>query len=345
MSAITVILLLGVAIGVILALTGAGGGILAVPALVFGTHASVAEAGPVGLLAVGLAAALGAALGLRAGTVRYKAALLIAAAGIVCSPFGLWLAQRTPNRPLSIVFAGVLLFVAWRMWQRACVNAAQLAGRDGAECGEGSAGDGDGGKLNAGSNSGGDVGSAGNADIGSGIGCGGGIGRGSDIGHGGDIGRGRRTAYATAATGPARADSRPPPPCRLAANGKLIWTAPCARALALSGMVAGGLSGLLGVGGGFVMIPALQRFTDLNPQSVVATSLAVIALVSTSGVAVSAASGHLPWLVALPFSAGALAGMMGGRMLAARLAGPRLQQGFALLAAAVAAIMLAKAAL
>src|SRR5471032_752996 len=271
MSAMSVVLLLGFAIGIVLALTGAGGGILAVPALVFGTHASVAEAGPVGLLAVGLAAALGAILGLRAGTVRYKAALLIAGVGVVCSPVGLWLAQRTPNRPLAVVFAGVLLFVAYRTWQRARAPAPPLA-------------------------------------------------RVSDA-------------------------HRPPPPCRLSSKGKLIWTAPCARALALSGMVAGGLSGLLGVGGGFVMIPALQRYTDLSMQSVVATSLAVIALVSTSGVVVSAAAGHLPWMVALPFSAGALAGMLGGRLVAARLAGPRLQQGFALLSAGVAAAMLVKAAL
>ncbi|EGH49653.1 hypothetical protein PSYPI_47603, partial [Pseudomonas syringae pv. pisi str. 1704B] len=37
--------------------------------------------------------------------------------------------------------------------------------------------------------------------------------------------------------------------------------------------------GLLGVGGGFVIIPALTRYSDLNMKSVVATSLAVIALV------------------------------------------------------------------
>src|SRR5471030_1872777 len=270
MSAMSVVLLLGFAIGIVLALTGAGGGILAVPALVFGTHASVAEAGPVGLLAVGLAAALGAILGLRAGTVRYKAALLIAGVGVVCSPVGLWLAQRTPNRPLAVVFAGVLLFVAYRTWRRACAPASASASFDA---------------------------------------------------------------------------PRPPPPCRLSKQGKLVWTAPCARALALSGVAAGGLSGLLGVGGGFVMIPALQRYTELSMQSVVATSLAVIALVSTSGVVVSAASGHLPWMVALPFSAGALAGMLGGRMVAARLAGPRLQQGYALLSAGVAAAMLVKAAL
>lgn len=43
----------------------------------------MAEAGPgpIGLLAVGLAATLGAVMGLKNGTVRYKAALLIAGAG------------------------------------------------------------------------------------------------------------------------------------------------------------------------------------------------------------------------------------------------------------------------
>lgn len=258
--------LLGLVIGIILALTGAGGGILAVPALVFGAHQSVAQAGPVGLLAVGMAAALGAVLGLRAGTVRYRAALLISAAGMALSPLGLWLAQRIENRWLTLVFAMVLLFVAYRTYRQANTPASLS----------------------------------------------------SD-------------------------DAMGMPPCiRDADTGRFKWTAPCARALALSGGVAGVLSGLLGVGGGFVMVPALRRYTDLAMQSVVATSLAVIALVSMTGVVSSAAAGTLNWSVAMPFSAGALAGMAGGRLIAARLAGPLLQQGFAIVSAMVAAGMMAK---
>ncbi|EPN38804.1 membrane protein, partial [Pseudomonas syringae pv. actinidiae ICMP 19096] len=53
---------LGVIIGAVLALTGAGGGILAVPLLVFGLGLTIVEAAPVGLLAVGLAAGVGAVL-------------------------------------------------------------------------------------------------------------------------------------------------------------------------------------------------------------------------------------------------------------------------------------------
>ena len=46
-------------------LTGGGGGILAVPLLVFGIHLTILEASPVALLAVGTAAAVGAFFGLR----------------------------------------------------------------------------------------------------------------------------------------------------------------------------------------------------------------------------------------------------------------------------------------
>lgn len=260
-----IVLLLGLTVGVILALTGAGGGIIAVTLLVFGAGLSMAEAGPIGLLAVGLAATLGAVMGLKNGTVRYKAALLIATAGIICSPLGLWLAQRTPNRPLTIMFACVLMYVAFRVFKRSLP-----------------------------------------------------------------------TSKAPVAT--------KPPPCVLdTQRGKLNWTAPCAWALTVSGVVAGGLSGLLGVGGGFVMVPALQRYTNLTAQSVLATSLAVIALVSMSGVAASSAAGHLQWAVALPFSLGALFGMACGRLIAARLAGPHLQRGFAIVSMLVAVALLVKA--
>lgn len=260
---------LGLVVGVVLALTGAGGGILAVPLLVFGMQMGVAQAGPIGLLAVGMAAALGAVLGLREGIVRYRAAMLIAAAGMLLSPIGLWLAHRLDNRWLSILFAMILLLVAFRTFRQAT-----------------------------------------------------------------------RPPVAV----PANVHSLHP--CkRDGATGRFIWTSSCARALALSGTVAGLLSGLLGVGGGFVMVPALQRYTDLAMRSVVATSLAVIALVSVTGVVTSAATGGMVWSVAIPFSAGALAGMLGGRMVSARLAGPHLQIGFAVVSAAVAIGMIVKSAL
>jgi len=92
-----------------------------------------------------------------------------------------------------------------------------------------------------------------------------------------------------------------------------------------------------------VMVPALRRYTDLEMQSTIATSLAVIALVSVTGIAASAFAGMMNWAIALPFSAGALIGMLGGRALSARLAGPQLQIGFAVVSSLVAVGMIVKA--
>jgi uncharacterized membrane protein YfcA len=65
--------------------------------------------------------------------------------------------------------------------------------------------------------------------------------------------------------------------------------------------------------------------------------------VSLSGVVASAIGGALVWSIALPFSAGALAGMLAGRAVSARLAGAKLQIGFAAVSALVGFAMIAKA--
>jgi uncharacterized membrane protein YfcA len=251
---------LGLAVGAIMGLTGAGGGILAVPLLVFGLQLSVVKAGPVGLLAVGLAAALGAAVGLKAGIVRYRAALLMSVTGMFLSPFGVWLAHRLDNRWLSILFSIVLFFIAYRTFRQAKNHSTDTEGSE-----------------------------------------------------------------------------TPKLACvRDANSGQFVWT------LAISGGVAGLFSGLLGVGGGFVIVPALKRYTDLVNKSVVATSLTVIALVSLTGVLFSATADALNWVVAIPFCAGALAGMMAGKLISSRLAGPQLQINFAVLSAVVAVGMMIK---
>ncbi len=146
---------------------------------------------------------------------------------------------------------------------------------------------------------------------------------------------------------PAAAQAAPrTPPCQLnASTGRLRWTAPCARALTGAGLIAGFLSGLLGVGGGFVIVPALRRATDLSMQAIVGTSLAVIALVSASGVVAAAAGGPLDWRIAAPFTAAAVLGMLGGRKVADRFPPRRLQQSFALFAGLVAVAMLMKGVL
>jgi uncharacterized membrane protein YfcA len=132
-------------------------------------------------------------------------------------------------------------------------------------------------------------------------------------------------------------------PCVLhPVEGRLIWTLPCAWVLAGTGAVSGVLSGLLGVGGGFVIVPSLTRYTNLPVRSIFATSLAVIALVSIGGVSAAAWQGAIAWNIALPFALGAVAALLAGRLIAARLNSARLQQGFAVTSAVVSALLLAR---
>jgi uncharacterized membrane protein YfcA len=145
-------------------------------------------------------------------------------------------------------------------------------------------------------------------------------------------------ASVTSAPAPVESAGQWRPPCCLdPVEGRLRWTAPCARALLATGMAAGFLSGLLGVGGGFIVVPSLQRVTDLDMRSVVATSLGVLAIVALAGLAASAFLAPVRWGVALPFATGAVVGMLLGRRVATRFSGPRLQGLFALLALLVAA--------
>lgn len=136
----------------------------------------------------------------------------------------------------------------------------------------------------------------------------------------------------------------PATPCQLDDfSGRLIWDARCARSLSLSGIAAGFLSGLLGVGGGFIIVPALQKATLLHMRIIVSTSLAVITLVSAAGAFSAAMAGSMNWSIALPFAAGAVAAMLIAGKFAGRFTGQGLQKGFAIVAATVAMGMGVKA--
>lgn len=119
------------------------------------------------------------------------------------------------------------------------------------------------------------------------------------------------------------------PVCRLAADGKLTFTTPCAVILTFGGLVTGLLSGLFGVGGGFLIVPALVMVIELGIHRAVAASLAIITLIGFSGSIGALWHGDLQWPVLIPFVLGGVIGMLGGRLIAARVAGPLLQRLFA----------------
>lgn len=129
--------------------------------------------------------------------------------------------------------------------------------------------------------------------------------------------------------------------CRYSQDGRLRLNAPCSAALLAAGLAVGVLSGFFGVGGGFLIVPALVLITEMGIHRAVATSLLVIVLVGLSGVLSSMVAGRaIDWSLALLFIVGGLLGMLGGRLLARRLAGATLQTLFALAMLVIAVFML-----
>ncbi len=255
---------LGLFVGLVMGLSGAGGSILAIPLLAIGLGLSLTEAAPISLLAIMAASLTGAIQGLYRGNVRYKAALLIGTFGIIITPIGVWLAKRAPTEALSLILACIMLYVAWRMWHQHKQDA-----------------------LNQ--------------------------------------------------------QDKAPPPCEInPATSKLFWTAFCTKRLITTGLISGLLSGLLGVGGGFVIVPALKKVSNFDFQTIIATSLAIISLVSAGSVAIHLHQGNINWPIAIPFVLSAMLSMVASSVINHLISAKVSQRIFSIIAVTCALIMLAK---
>ncbi len=120
------------------------------------------------------------------------------------------------------------------------------------------------------------------------------------------------------------------PACRRTPEGALMLSSRCAVVLIVVGIMTGVLSGLFGVGGGFVIVPALVLVSGMEVHRAIGTSLMVIALVSVSGVTSHLwTRGAIPWELSALFVAGGVGGLFVGQTIAGRLSGPLLQRVFA----------------
>lgn len=262
--------LFGSAVGFALGLTG--GGVFAVPFLVYGLSIAPREAVGISLASVGGTAFAGVVPRLWRGEVELRTGLLFAVAGMVGAPIGSYLSTLFPEAVLLVMFGCLMLVVAWRMWAKTR-----------------------------------------NPQLVTGV-C---------------LTKGQAAADRSA--------------CQRDEDGTLRMTSKCARLLMLVGLLTGMLSGMFGVGGGFVIVPALVLFSGMAIHRAVGTSLFVIFLISISGVTSYVVSGReLSLETTLQFLVGGFIGIWLGGLVAGKLKGPTLQKVFATAVVLVAVFVIAK---
>jgi uncharacterized membrane protein YfcA len=122
--------------------------------------------------------------------------------------------------------------------------------------------------------------------------------------------------------------------CRLSPTGQFELRPRCISGLFTGGLVIGLMSGLFGVGGGFLIIPLLVFLSQVSMVQAVSTSLVVITAVSGAGffshLGLTYASGAgFDWVLLGWLAVGGMLGMLAGQKLSGRIANAQLQKLFA----------------
>ena len=263
---------IGVLIGLVLGLTGAGGSIFAVPLLILLLSLPVSEAVGIALGAVAISALYGTVNNWRYKTILWVPALILAVFGALLAPLGKWLGNQVSATLLIAGFSVLAIVIAARMWRQTIRNPERAR-----------------------------------------------------VVRSGKIAPGELLK----------------PVCRVSPTGQFKWRFPCIGSLVLGGLAVGLLTGLFGVGGGFLIVPLLLFLTQVSMQQAVGTSLLIITVVSGAGfVSYAVTSSELDWQLLGLLSAGGLLGMFVGNLVGHKVAGPQLQRVFAASLVVVAVLMM-----
>jgi uncharacterized membrane protein YfcA len=269
---------LGFLIGLSLGTLGGGGSILAVPALVYGAGEAAHAATTTSLIVVGSTALVGMVGHFRAGRVHLWAGLAFGLVGIGGSFLGSLLNRDVPGDVLLLAFSGLILVAAWRMRQHHTETPCHARQQAAALRATGSDGSSSGSSVS------------------------------SSTAHPDNHG---------ASTSPATSSASDP--VQSAQTASSSASSRHARAtmdtvlrVVLAGTAVGFLTGFFGVGGGFVIVPALVLALGYDMPVAVGTSLLVIAVSSAEGLVFRLSSGGIDWRVALPFTAAGLIGVLLG---------------------------------
>jgi uncharacterized membrane protein YfcA len=267
------LLIIGMIIGLVLGLTGAGGSIFAVPLLMLLAGMSMSDAAGISLGAVAASTIYGSLRNLvqqQSAPVLWKPGVILAGAGVLTAPLGKWLGLQISELWLVSGFSILAIVIALRMWLSANKNpdAASVV-------------------------------------------------RAGNFAH----------------------TPSPELLCTLSTSGQFELRLRCVSGLLIGGLLVGLLSGLLGVGGGFLIIPLLLTLSAVSMAQAVSTSLLIIALVSSSGfISHLFMNSNNDWSLSGLIAAGGIIGMMLGQAISHKIANAQLQKIFAVSLLAVCLI-------
>lgn len=106
-----------------------------------------------------------------------------------------------------------------------------------------------------------------------------------------------------------------------------------------TGLGVGVLTGLLGIGGGFLLVPALVLLANVPMRQAVGTSLTVIAMNTAAGYLGYLGQVDVPWLLVMQFGAIAAAGIVVGSALVPRIPQLALKRTFGVLLILLSALI------
>jgi uncharacterized membrane protein YfcA len=254
---------IGILIGLVLGLTGAGGSVFAVPLLVLLAGLPIHDAIGISLGAVAVTTLYGSLrnfLQKQTPSVLWKPGIILAATGVLIAPAGKWVGLQLEPIWLSSGFSLLAMIIAINLWIK--------AKRDPQS---------------------------------------------SQIVRAGNFAQIESPAHL----------------CNLNPTGQFILRPRCVSGLLFGGIVTGFLSGLFGVGGGFLIVPLLLVLSAVTMAQAVSTSLLIIALISSSGfVSHLVFAEYLDWLALIYLALGGIFGMFLGQVFSQRIANALLQKIF-----------------
>ncbi|MFC5183817.1 sulfite exporter TauE/SafE family protein [Actinomadura harenae] len=308
MTVVILALFCGAVVGVALGALGGGGGVLAVPALVYLLGVTPADAGTTSLAIVTATSVTALVRHSGTGNIDWRTGTLFAATGVLPAIGASVLTHRIPQAVLTSAFAVLAAVAAAAMLRGARaarparpVAASPVPAASTAATGQGGA------DATASRPTGGTI----LADQEEDASC-------------------WEPGMARPEPAPGAGRAGPTP-------GRNRWPRTSA-----AGAGLGAVTGLLGVGGGFLVVPALVSVLRLPMRKAACTSLVVILINSVVSLATRLAVGgdSLDLAIFFPFVGAGIVGAWEGKRLASRLSGAALQGAFAALLIAVAAFML-----